>query len=253
MHRLILLRHGQSVWNAEDRFTGWTDVGLTDRGIAETHKAADLLKAAGIDMDIAFTSVLSRAIETLHLVLRDMDRLWLPVHKHWRLNERHYGALQGLNKAETAERHGAEQVFQWRRSWDVPPPPIEPDDPRSAVTDRRYAGLAKANLPRGESLKDTTARVVPFWRDEIAPALRLGARVLVSAHGNSLRGLVKHLDDVADHDIPLFEIPTSRPLVYELGADLTPLRRYFLGEDGTVEEINWPKREGANPGSSAAA
>ncbi len=251
MHRLILLRHGQSVWNAEDRFTGWTDVGLTDRGIAETHKAADLLKAAGIDVDIAFTSVLSRAIETLHLVLRDMDRLWLPVHKHWRLNERHYGALQGLNKAETAERHGAEQVFQWRRSWDVPPPPIEPDDPRSAVTDRRYAGLAKANLPRGESLKDTTERVVPFWRDEIAPALRLGARVLVSAHGNSLRGLVKHLDNVANHNIPLFEIPTSRPLVYELGADLTPLRRYFLGENGTAEEILWqshgnePMRSGA--------
>ena len=252
MHRLILLRHGQSVWNAEDRFTGWTDVGLTDRGIAETRKAAELLKATGIDVDIAFTSVLSRAIETLHLVLRDMDRLWLPVHKHWRLNERHYGALQGLNKAETAERHGAKQVFQWRRSWDVAPPPIEPDDPRSAVTDRRYAGLAKANLPRGESLKDTTERVIPFWRDEIAPALRLGARVLVSAHGNSLRGLVKHLDDVADQDIPLFEIPTSRPLVYELGADLTPLRRYFLGENGTVEEINWPKRDGAGKDSAAA-
>ncbi len=162
MHRLILLRHGQSVWNAEDRFTGWTDVGLTDRGIAETRQAAELLKGAGIDVDVAFTSVLSRAIETLHLVLRDMDRLWLPVHKHWRLNERHYGALQGLNKTETAERHGAEQVFQWRRSWDIPPPPIEPDDPRSAVTDRRYAGLARSNLPRGESLKDTTARVVPF-------------------------------------------------------------------------------------------
>ncbi|PWC90492.1 phosphoglyceromutase [Azospirillum sp. TSH100] len=251
MHRLILLRHGQSVWNAQDRFTGWTDVGLTDRGIAETRQAAELLKAAGIDVDIAFTSVLSRAIETLHLVLRDMDRLWLPVHKHWRLNERHYGGLQGLNKAETAERHGADQVFQWRRSWNVPPPPIEPDDPRSAVSDRRYAGLARVNLPRGESLKDTTERVIPFWRDEIAPVLRLGARVLVSAHGNSLRGLVKHLDDVADQDIPLFEIPTSRPLVYELGADLAPLRRYFLGENGTVEEIVWPKREGTD--SSAAA
>ncbi len=252
MHRLILLRHGQSVWNAEDRFTGWTDVGLTDRGIAETRQAAELLKSAGIDADIAFTSVLTRAIETLHLVLRDMDRLWLPVHKHWRLNERHYGALQGLNKAETAERHGAEQVFQWRRSWDIPPPPIEPDDPRSAVTDRRYAGLARSNLPRGESLKDTTARVVPFWTEAISPALRSGARVLVSAHGNSLRGLVKHLDNVADRDIPLFEIPTSRPLVYELGADLTPLRRYFLGENGAVEEITWPKHETGRDSSAAA-
>ncbi|BAI74196.1 phosphoglycerate mutase (plasmid) [Azospirillum sp. B510] len=253
MHRLILLRHGQSVWNAEDRFTGWTDVGLTDRGIAETRRASDLLKAAGIDLDIAFTSVLSRAIETLHLVLRDMDRLWLPVHKHWRLNERHYGALQGLNKTETAERHGVEQVFRWRRSWDIPPPPIDPDDPRSAVTGRRYAGIARSNLPRGESLKDTTDRVVPFWRDEIAPALRLGARVLVSAHGNSLRGLVKHLDAVADQDIPLFEIPTSRPLVYELGADLTPLRRYFLGENGAVEEIGWSKDDPAGKGGNAAA
>ncbi|MBP2299099.1 2,3-diphosphoglycerate-dependent phosphoglycerate mutase [Azospirillum picis] len=248
MHRLILLRHGQSVWNAEDRFTGWTDVGLTDRGIAETRQAAALLKEAGMDVDIAFTSVLSRAIETLHIVLRDMDRLWLPVHKHWRLNERHYGALQGLNKAETAERHGADQVFQWRRSWDVPPPPIEPDDRRSAVIDRRYDGIATSNLPRGESLKDTTARVVPYWTETISPALRLGSRVLVSAHGNSLRALVKHLDNVADQDIPLFEIPTSRPLVYELGADLMPLRRYFLGEGGTVEEITWPKPE---PGAAA--
>jgi len=242
MHRLILLRHGQSTWNAENRFTGWTDVGLTDRGIAETRHAADLLKAAGVDVDVAFTSVLNRAIETLHVVLRDMDRLWIPVHKHWRLNERHYGALQGLNKAETAERHSAEQVFQWRRSWDVPPPPIEPDDPLSAVSDRRYAGIAKSNLPRGESLKDTVERTIPFWREGISPALRLGARVLVSAHGNSLRGLVKHLDNVADQDIPLFEIPTSRPLVYELGEDLVPIRRYFLGENGTMEEIVWPQR-----------
>lgn len=242
MHRLILLRHGQSVWNAENRFTGWTDVGLTEQGLAETRHATELLRAAGVDVDVAFTSVLSRAIETLHVVLGGMDRLWVPVHKHWRLNERHYGALQGLNKAETAERHSAEQVFQWRRSWDIRPPPIEPDDPRSAVSDRRYAGLAKSNLPRGESLKDTVGRTIPFWREGISPALRLGARVLVSAHGNSLRGLVKHLDNVSDQDIPLFEIPTGRPLVYELGADLTPLRRYFLGEDGATEEIVWPQR-----------
>lgn len=242
MHRLILLRHGQSVWNAENRFTGWTDVGLTEQGHAENRRAAALLKAAGVDIDVAFASVQSRAIETLHTVLREMDRLWLPVHKHWRLNERHYGALQGLNKAETAERHGEEQVFRWRRSWDLAPPPVEPDDPRSAVSDRRYAGIARNNLPRGESLKDCTERVVPFWKEGIAPALNLGARVLVAAHGNSLRGLVKHLDNVADRDIPLFEIPTGRPLIYELGADLTPLRRYFLGEDGAVEEITWPRR-----------
>ncbi len=248
MHRLILLRHGQSVWNAENRFTGWTDVGLTDLGTAEARRAAASLKTAGTDVDLCFTSVLTRAIETLHIVLRDMDRLWLPVHKHWRLNERHYGALQGLNKAETAERHSAEQVFQWRRSWDVPPPPIDPDDPRAALSDRRYAGIARGNLPRGESLKDTTARTIPFWTESISPALRLGARVLVSAHGNSLRGLVKHLDGVADADIPLFEIPTGRPLIYELGDDLVPLRRYFLGEDGMMEEITWPAR-----GGSAAA
>lgn len=239
MQRLVFLRHGQSVWNREDRFTGWTDVGLTEQGEAETRRAASLLRGAGFDFDVAFTSVLSRAIKTLHIVLEDLDRLWLPVHKHWRLNERHYGALQGLNKAETAIRHGADRVFQWRRSWDVPPPPIEPEDPLSALDDRRYAGLARANLPRGESLKDTTARTVPYWQEEIAPALRLGARVLVAAHGNSLRGLVKHLDGVADREIPLFEIPTSRPLVYELGTDLVPLRRYFLGEGGTQEEIVW--------------
>ena len=249
MHRLVLLRHGQSVWNREDLFTGWTDVGLTGQGVAQTRHAAALLKQAGFDFDVAFTSVLTRAIKTLHLVLEDMDRLWLPVHKHWRLNERHYGALQGLNKTETAARHGADKVFVWRRSWDVRPPPIEPDDPRSAVADRRYAGLGRDRLPRGESLKDTTERVIPYWNEAICPALRLGARVLVSAHGNSLRGLVKHLDSVPDQDIPLFEIPTSRPLVYELGADLSPLRRYFLAEDGAREEIAWPARGG---GSAAA-
>lgn len=245
MHRLVLLRHGQSVWNREDLFTGWTDVDLTERGVAESRHAAGLLRQAGIDFDVAFTSVLKRAIKTLDIVLEDMDRLWLPVHKHWRLNERHYGALQGLNKTETAARHGADRVFLWRRSWDVPPPPIEPDNPRSAVSDRRYAGIGRSNLPRGESLKDTTERVIPFWTEGIVPALRLGARVLVAAHGNSLRSLVKHLDNVPDQDIPLFEIPTSRPLVYELDSGLIPMRRYFLTDDGAQEDIIWPDRSGS--------
>lgn len=241
MHRLVLLRHGQSVWNEKDLFTGWTDVALTARGVDETRRAAALLGQAGFDFDVAFTSVLTRAIKTLDIVLEDMDRMWLPVHKHWRLNERHYGALQGLDKTQTAAQHGAEKVFLWRRSWDVPPPPIEPDDPRSAVSDRRYAGIGRTQLPRGESLKDTTARVIPFWNDSIVPALRVGARVLVSAHGNSLRALVKHLDNVPDQEIPRFEIPTSRPLVYELGAGLSPLRRYFLTDGGGQEEITWPQ------------
>lgn len=253
MHRLVLLRHGQSVWNRSDLFTGWTDVDLTEQGVAETRHAAGLLRQAGFDFDVAFTSVLKRAIKTLDIVLEEMDRMWLPVHKHWRLNERHYGALQGLNKTETAARHGADQVFLWRRSWDVPPPPVEPEDPCSAVSDRRYAGIGRANLPRGESLKDTTDRVIPFWEEGICPALRLGARVLVSAHGNSLRGLVKHLDKVPDQDIPLFEIPTSRPLVYELGADLVPLRRYFLTEGGGTEEITWTRRDDSGPSGVVAA
>lgn len=242
MHSLVFLRHGQSVWNQEDRFAGWTDVGLTGQGVAEARHAASLLHDNGFDFDVAFTSVLKRAIGTLHLVLEDIDTLWIPVHKHWRLNERHYGALQGLNKTQTAARHGAAQVFRWRRGWDVPPPPVDPADPRSALDDRRYAGIARANLPRGESLKETAARTIPYWQGEIAPALRLGARVLVVAHGNSLRGLVKHLDDVPEREIPRFEIPTGRPLVYELGADLVPLRRYFLTGDGTREEIVWPEK-----------
>lgn len=244
MHRLVLLRHGQSIWNQEDRFTGWTDVGLTGQGMDEAHQAAILLRGAGFAFDVAFTSVLTRAIRTLHVVLEDIDTLWIPVHKHWRLNERHYGALQGLNKTETAVRRGAGQVLQWRRSWDVPPPPIDPADPRSGLDDRRYAGIARANLPQGESLKDTAARTVPYWQEEIAPALRLGARVLVVAHGNSLRGLVKHLDAVPEEEIPRFEIPTGRPLVYELGTDLVPLRRYFLTGDGTQGEIVWPGQAG---------
>lgn len=242
MHRLVLIRHGQSDWNRKNLFTGWTDVPLTEAGLAECRLAAVALKAAGFDLDVAFTSVLTRAIVTLHTVLADMDRLWLPVHKHWRLNERHYGALQGLDKRQTAERHGDAMVTLWRRSWDVPPPPIDPADPRSALDDRRYAGLTADQRPRGESLKDTTDRVLPYWTESIVPALRLGARVIVAAHGNSLRALVKHLDGVPDDVIPQVEIPTGRPLVYELDAGLSPLRRYFLHPDGAAEPAEWTSR-----------
>lgn len=239
MHRLVLIRHGQSDWNRRNLFTGWTDVPLTEAGLAESHSAAVALKAAGFDLDVAFTSVLTRAIVTLHTVLADMDRLWLPVHKHWRLNERHYGALQGLDKRQTAERHGDAMVALWRRSWDVPPPSVDPADLRSALDDRRYAGLAADQRPRGESLKDTSVRVLPYWTESIVPALRLGARVVVAAHGNSLRALVKHLDRVPDDVIPQVEIPTGRPLVYELDAGLAPLRRYFLHASGAAEPVEW--------------
>ncbi|NYZ15404.1 2,3-diphosphoglycerate-dependent phosphoglycerate mutase [Azospirillum sp. RWY-5-1] len=239
MHRLVLIRHGQSDWNRRNLFTGWTDVPLTEAGLAESRSAAAALKAAGFDLDVAFTSVLTRAIVTLHTVLGELDRLWLPVHKHWRLNERHYGALQGLDKHRTAERHGDAMVALWRRSWDVPPPPIDPADPRSALDDRRYAGLAASQRPRGESLKDTMERVLPYWTESIVPALRLGARAIVAAHGNSLRGLVKHLDGVPDDVIPQVEIPTGRPLVYELDTGLAPLRRYFLHPGGAAEPAEW--------------
>lgn len=240
MRRLVLLRHGQSEWNIKDLFTGWTDVGLTAAGVAETVAAARTLRDAGYTFDVAYTSVLSRAVKTLDIVLEELNSLWLPVHKHWRLNERHYGALQGRNKAETAREHGDDQVRAWRRSWDVPPPAVEPDDPRSALDDRRYAGLERSVLPRGESLKDTAHRVIPYWSDVIAPELRRGSTVLVAAHGNSLRALVKHLDDVPEDAIPGFEIPTGCPLVYELGADLTPRQRFFLHEGGRREAVTFP-------------
>ncbi len=225
MPRLVLLRHGQSLWNLENRFTGWWDVGLSDRGVEEARAAGRALVAAGHDFDRCFTSVQSRAIRTLHLVLEEMDRLWLPVEKHWRLNERHYGGLTGLDKAETAARHGEEQVRIWRRSFDVPPPPMAPGSPYDVRGDRRYAGV---EVPRAESLRDTIARVLPFWDAAIAPALASGQRVLVAAHGNSLRGLVKHLSGLSDEEILGFEIPTGTPIVYELGADLAPLSRAFL-------------------------
>ena len=231
---LVLLRHGESVWNKENLFTGWTDVDLTQRGEEEAREAGRLLLNAGYRFDVCFTSVLKRAIKTLHITLEEMDQLWLPESKSWRLNERHYGALQGLNKAETAERYGKEQVFEWRRSWAVPPPPLEAGDQQQAGNDPRYANVPPEVLPRSESLKNTVERVLPFWHEAIAPALQRGQRVLVAAHGNSLRGLVKFLSDIPDDDIPGFELPTGVPLVYELRSDLRPEHRFFLKGSGTT-------------------
>ena len=234
MHTLVLLRHGESIWNKENRFTGWTDVGLSDKGVAEAHEAARVLAAGGYTFDVAYTSVLKRAIKTLWIVLEDMDLMWVPEHRHWRLNERHYGALQGLNKAETAARHGEAQVKAWRRSYSVPPPPLAPDDERHPSRDPRYAGVPPSELPLTESLKDTVARFLPYWKGTIAPAVRSGTRVLIAAHGNSLRALVKHLDDVPEDQIVELNIPTGIPLVYELDGALRPLRHYYLGDPATV-------------------
>jgi 2,3-bisphosphoglycerate-dependent phosphoglycerate mutase len=227
MPTLVLLRHGQSQWNLENRFTGWWDVDLSPAGVDEARAAGKLLKDSGFDFDCCFTSVLTRAIRTLHLVLREMDRLWLPVTKDWRLNERHYGGLTGLNKQEMIEKVGAEQVKIWRRSYDIPPPPLPEDSPYNVSDDRRYAGV---KVPRTESLKDTIARAVPYYETEIAPALAKGKRVLVAAHGNSLRGIIKYLSDISDDDIVGLEIPTGKPIVYELADDLSVVRRYYLGE-----------------------
>jgi len=229
-HKLVLLRHGESDWNRENRFTGWTDVDLSARGIEEARAAGRLLREQGFAFDLAFTSVLKRAIRTLWLVLDEMDAMWLPVDKSWRLNERHYGALQGLDKAETASKYGERQVLVWRRSYDTPPPALEPADPRGASGDRRYAGLAPAELPLTECLKDTVARVLPYWEGAIAPAMHAGKRVLVAAHGNSLRALVKYLDGISDADIVGLNIPTGVPLVYELDDRLRPLRHQYLGD-----------------------
>ena len=227
MPQLVLIRHGQSAWNLENRFTGWWDVGLTGQGEEEAKLAGELLAAKGFDFDLCFTSVQTRAIETLHIVLKAMGRLWLPEEKHWRLNERHYGGLTGLDKAETATRHGAEQVRIWRRSFDIPPPALEPGGEFDLANDRRYAGVT---IPTHESLKDTIARVLPYWEERIAPALRAGQRVLISAHGNSLRALVKHLSAIPDAEITGLEIPTGRPIVYRLDDDLRPVERYYLHE-----------------------
>jgi 2,3-bisphosphoglycerate-dependent phosphoglycerate mutase len=227
MPTLVLLRHGQSQWNLENRFTGWWDVDLSVAGVDEARAAGRLLSDNGFDFDCCFTSVLTRAIRTLHLVLHEMDRLWLPATKDWRLNERHYGGLTGLNKQEMIEKVGAEQVKIWRRSYNIPPPPLPEDSPYSVRGDRRYAGI---EVPRTESLKDTIVRAVPYYEQEIAPALSSGKRVLVSAHGNSLRGIIKYLSDISDEDIVALEIPTGEPIVYELADDLSVERRYYLGQ-----------------------
>jgi 2,3-bisphosphoglycerate-dependent phosphoglycerate mutase len=225
MPRLVLIRHGQSAWNLENRFTGWWDVDLTELGVTEAREAGELMAARGLDFDLCFTSVQTRAIKTLHLALEAMGRLWLPVEKHWRLNERHYGGLTGLNKAEMRAKHGDEQVHIWRRSFDIPPPAQEPSSEFDLTNDRRYAGL---EIPRTESLKDTIVRVLPYWKERIAPALRKGERVLISAHGNSLRALVKHLSAIPDDEITGLEIPTGQPIVYELDEALRATDRYYL-------------------------
>jgi 2,3-bisphosphoglycerate-dependent phosphoglycerate mutase len=230
VHTLVLLRHGESVWNKENRFTGWTDVDLTDKGREEARQSARLLRAGGYGFDLAFTSVLKRALRTNWIVLDDLDLLWIPVERSWRLNERHYGALQGLNKAETAAEHGEAQVKIWRRSYDIPPPPLSPDDPRHPVHDPRYRSLSPGDVPSTESLKDTVARFMPFWSETISPAIRQQQRVLITAHGNSLRALVKHLDRISDQDIAELNIPTGIPLVYELDAGLRPIRHFYLGD-----------------------
>jgi 2,3-bisphosphoglycerate-dependent phosphoglycerate mutase len=231
MHTLVLLRHGESIWNKDNRFTGWVDVDLSEKGLVEARAAGQLLKAHGFTFDRAFSSVLKRAIRTLWIVQYEMDLLWLPVERSWRLNERHYGALQGLNKAETAAKHGEAQVKIWRRSYDIPPPALTVDDPQYPGKDRRYAGLAPADLPLTECLKDTVERFLPYWHETIAPAIRAGNRVVIAAHGNSLRALVKYLDGISDEDIVELNIPTGMPLVYELDANLRKVSSRYLDEE----------------------
>ena len=234
MHKLVLLRHGESVWNKENRFTGWTDVDLSEQGLEEAHAAGQLLKESGFVFDVAHTSVLKRAIRTLWITLDEMDLMWIPVHNSWRLNERHYGALQGLNKAEMATRFGDEQILIWRRSYDVPPPALEPGDDRWPGRDPRYAALGPKELPATECLKDTVARFLPHWNSTIAPAVKAGKRVIIAAHGNSIRALIKYLDNVSEQDIVGLNIPTGTPLVYELDDALKPLRHYYLGDQEKI-------------------
>ncbi len=234
MYKVVLLRHGESTWNKENRFTGWTDVDLNEKGIEEAKASGKILKEEGFDFDIAFTSVLKRALRTLWLCLEGMDRLWIPVEKNWRLNERHYGALQGLNKAETAEKHGEEQVLIWRRSYDIPPPALEKTDERFPGNFPAYKDVDEADLPTTESLKLTVDRFLPYWFDTIAPAIKVGKKVLIAAHGNSLRALVKYLDNVSEEDIIKLNIPTGVPLVYELDKDLKPIKHYYLGDQDEI-------------------
>ncbi len=247
MKKLVLLRHGESTWNKENRFTGWTDVDLSEKGLSEAKKAGQTLKREGFVFDIAYTSVLKRAIRTLWMTLDEMDLMWIPVHNSWRLNERHYGALQGLNKAEMASKYGEEQVLTWRRSYDVRPPALEVKDPRYPGLDARYSDLAKKDIPATECLKDTVARFLPYWHDAIAPKVLSGKRVIIAAHGNSLRALVKYLDNVSDNDIVGLNIPTGLPLVYELDDALKPIRNYYLGDP---EEVKKAMEAVANQGKA---
>jgi len=235
MHKVILLRHGESTWNQENRFTGWTDVDLTEKGIEEAKSAAVLLNNGGFQFDIAFTSVLKRAIRTLWIVMDGMDLMWVPVHRSWRLNERHYGALQGLNKSETAAKFGEEQVSIWRRSYDIQPPALTPDDPRFPGTEQKYAGVDRKDLPLTECLKDTVARFLPYWYETIAPVIKSGKRVMIAAHGNSLRALIKYLDNVPESEITELNIPTGVPLIYELDDVLKPIKHYYLGDQAAIE------------------
>jgi 2,3-bisphosphoglycerate-dependent phosphoglycerate mutase len=235
MYKLVLIRHGESDWNKQNRFTGWTDVDLSDKGRQEAKEGGEVLKREGFTFDVAYTSVLKRAIRTLWSVLDEMDLMWIPVHRTWRLNERHYGALQGLNKSETAAKFGEDQVKIWRRSYDIPPPPLTEDDERFPGKDPRYANLSKEELPLTECLKDTVARFLPFWHETVAPAIRSGKKVLIAAHGNSLRALVKYLDNIPEEAIVELNIPTGMPLVYELDADLKPIKSYYLGDPEKVK------------------
>jgi 2,3-bisphosphoglycerate-dependent phosphoglycerate mutase len=234
MLKMVLLRHGESIWNKENKFTGWTDIDLSEKGIAEAKEATRLLKENGYNFDIAFTSVLKRAIRTLWIILDEMDLMWIPVHRSWRLNERHYGALQGQNKKEVAAKFGEEQMFIWRRSYQIRPPGLKKEDPRYPAHDSRYQHLPEKDIPSTECLKDTGDRVLPYWHQTIAPAIKSGNRVIISAHGNSLRALVKYLNNISDDDIPNYNIPTGIPLVYELQDDLRPLRSYYLGTQENV-------------------
>ena len=249
MIRLVLLRHGESTWNKENRFTGWTDVDLSDKGREEAKDAGKVLKEAGFAFDLAYTSVLKRAIRTLWMAFDEMDLLWVPVERDWRLNERHYGALQGLNKAETATKYGDAQVLVWRRAYDTPPPPLAADDPRLETGNPRYADLPAAQFPRTECLKDTVDRFLPYWHETIAPTVKSGKKVVIAAHGNSLRALIKYLDNVSDADIVGLNIPTAQPLVYELDADLKPIRNYYLGDQ---EAIKAAMQAVANQGKAKA-